>query len=281
MQQAPTLPMTGISLIEHRGCRLAYRVRGDGPPVVLIQGAGVHGDGWRPQVDALTSRYRCLWFDNRGIGQSQPMGAAPSVEQMAEDVEVLMDAEGWKAAHVVGHSIGGLVALHLALTNPARVRSLALLCTFTRGRDATRLSPWIIWAGLRSRIGSRRQRRHAFLRLVMPPGDLTTTDRDALAASLAPLFGHDLADQPPAALKQLRAIRGYDATSRLGDLAGVPVLVVTAAHDRIAPPALGRALATAVPGARYVEIPDAAHGVTIQRAERVSALLFEHLARAD
>ena len=273
--------MTGISVIEHRGCRLAYRVRGDGPPVVLIQGAGVHGDGWRPQVDALTSRYRCLWFDNRGIGQSQPMGAAPSVEQMAEDVEVLMDAEGWKAAHVVGHSVGGLVGVHVALAARARVRSLALLCTFPRGRDATRLSPWIIWVGMRSRVGTRRQRRHAFLRLVMPPRELGMADRDELAARLAPLFGHDLADQPPAALKQLRAIRGYDATPRLRDLAGLPALVVSAAHDRIAPPALGQALAAAVPGARYVEVPDAAHGVTIQRAGHINALLLDHLARAD
>jgi pimeloyl-ACP methyl ester carboxylesterase len=56
--------------IEHRGCRLAYRVRGDGPPVLWIQGVAVHGDGWRPQIDVLADAYRCLSFDNRGMGRS-------------------------------------------------------------------------------------------------------------------------------------------------------------------------------------------------------------------
>jgi pimeloyl-ACP methyl ester carboxylesterase len=185
--------------IEHRGCRLAYNVRGDGPPVLLIQGVGLHGDGWRPQVDELAARNRCLTFDNRGMNRSQPIGVPLSVEQMAEDALVLMDAQGWESAHVVGHSLGGLIALHLALSARKRVRSLALLCTFARGRDATRLSPWMIWTGLRARIGTRRQRRRAFLKLVLPSETLAASDPDALAERLAPIFGHDLAGQPPVA----------------------------------------------------------------------------------
>ena len=123
-------------VVEHRGCALSYAVRGEGPPVLLIQGVGVHGSAWRPQVEALSARYRCLSFDNRGLGRSQPRGAALSVEQMAEDAQALMDAQGWDSAHVVGHSLGGLIAQHLALSARARVRSLSLLCTFSRGRDA-------------------------------------------------------------------------------------------------------------------------------------------------
>ena len=134
MNSKPTSP------IEHRGCRLAYAVRGDGPPIVFIQGSGPHGDGWLPQVDELASRYRCLSFDNRGMGRSQPLGVRLTVEQMAEDVQILMDSQGWKSAHLVGHSLGGLVALCVALTARSRVRSLSLLGTFARGADATRLS---------------------------------------------------------------------------------------------------------------------------------------------
>src|SRR5262249_35234257 len=101
--------------LEHRDCRLTYHVEGEGPPVVLIQGVGVHGNGWSPQVEGLKDRYRCLTFDNRGMGDSQPMGSKITVEQMAEDIGVLMNAEGWDSAHVVGHSLGGPVALQLAL----------------------------------------------------------------------------------------------------------------------------------------------------------------------
>jgi pimeloyl-ACP methyl ester carboxylesterase len=243
----------------------------------LIQGVGVAGSGWRPQVEALADRYTCLSFDNRGMGASQPFGCAITVEQMADDVRAIMDAEGWGAAHVVGHSLGGLVALHLALAHRPRVRSLSLLCTFADGRIPTRMTPKMLWLGIRSRIGPRRARRRAFLRFVMPPDALRNpADTDALAAELAPLFGHDLADQPPVTMKQFGAMKRYDATNRLNELAGLPTLVVSAAHDPIAPPSAGRAIAAGIPGARYVEISDASHGVPIHRADRINALLLEH-----
>lgn len=270
------MPMSEPLSIEHRGCRLAYRVRGDGPPVLWIQGVAIHGDGWRPQVDDLADGFRCLSFDNRGIGGSQPLGVPLSVAQMAEDARVLMDAEGWSSAHVVGHSMGGLVALELALGARERVRSLSLLCTFAHGRQ--RPSPWMIWVGLRTRVGPRRLRRRAFLELVMPPEVLARSDRADLAARLAPIFGHDLGDQPPVLMRQLAAMRSYDATPRLSELAGLPALVVSAEHDRIAPPALGRTLAAGIPGARYVEIAAASHGVPIQCAGRINGLLRAHFA---
>jgi pimeloyl-ACP methyl ester carboxylesterase len=266
--------------VRYDGCDLSYTVRGEGPAVLFIQGVGVHASGWSPQIEALGSQYRCAAFDNRGLGRSQPRGRAISVEQMAADAGAIMDALDWPSAHVVGHSLGGLVALHLALTARRRVRSLALLCTFARGRDGTPLTS-VLWTGLRTKIGTRRQRRHAFLELVMPRAVLQTADRDALAEELAPIFGHDLGVEPPATMAQLSAMRAYDARPRLGELAALPTLVVSAAHDRIAAPAAGRAMAAAIPGARYVELPDAAHGATIHCATTINALLLEHLAATD
>jgi pimeloyl-ACP methyl ester carboxylesterase len=266
---------------EYHGCRFAYRVEGSGPPVVLIQGVGVAGSGWNPQAGALRGEFACLTFDNRGMGASQPIGgAAVGVRQMADDTLWLMSQLGWQSAHVVGHSLGGPVALEMALSQPARVRSLSLLCTLARGRDATSLTGRMLWLGLRSRIGPRRARRHAFLQMVMPPDALHGTDRDALAAELAPLFGHDLADQPPVAMKQLAALRAYDARDRLGQVSA-PTLVMSAAHDPIVPPRHGRALARAIEGARYQEFPDASHGLPIQHAARVNELLRAHLRGAE
>jgi pimeloyl-ACP methyl ester carboxylesterase len=272
--------MPGESSIEYRGCKLAFEVEGSGPPVVLVQGVGVAGSGWTPQVRGLRSRFQCLTFDNRGMGASQPAGAAITVRQLAEDALWLMTHLGWDSAHVVGHSLGGPVALEMALSHPQRVRSLSLLCTLARGRDATRLTWRMLLLGLRSRIGPRRARRRAFLEMVMPPATLREVDRDRLAAELAPLFGHDLADQPAIALKQLSALRAYDASDRVGRIA-VPTLVMSAAHDPIAPPRYGRALAEAIPGARFLEFDDASHGLPIQHAERVNALLIEHLQQAE
>jgi pimeloyl-ACP methyl ester carboxylesterase len=267
--------------LDHGGCRLAYEVVGEGPPVLFIQGVGVHGGGWSPQVQALSSAFRCLSFDNRGMGRSQPLTLPLTVEQMADDARALLGCQGWDSAHVVGHSLGGPVALELALSAPERVRSLSLLCTVARGRDATRLSRRMLWLGLRSSVGTRRMRRRAFLDIVMPPGAVVPGEAEVLAARLEPLFGHDLADQPPVAMRQLRALRAYDASTRLGRLAGVPTLVVSATHDPIAPPRYGRALAQGVPGARFVEVGEASHGVTIQHAEQINTLLREHLTRAE
>lgn len=259
------------------GSRIAYAVEGDGSPVLLIQGVGMAGVAWQPQVRALRERHRVASFDNRGLGGSAPLVGALSIERLAEDALALMDELAFERAHVVGHSMGGVIAQELALRAPERVLSLALLCTFARGKDAVALSPFIVWNGMRTRIGTRRMRRHAFLDMIMPPALLRGADRDALAAELAAVFGRDLADQPPVAMKQLSAMGRYDASSRLASLAPIPTLVVSGAHDRIAPPATGRRLAELIPGARYVEIEDGAHAVVISGAERVNALLLEHL----
>lgn len=270
-----------MAFAEYRGCNLSYRVEGSGPPLVLVQGVGVCGSGWTPQVRDLRDEFTCLTFDNRGMGESQPVGAPITVPQMAEDALWLMSHLGWDSAHVAGHSLGGPVELEMALSQLRRVRSLSLLCTLARGKDATRLTWRMLALGLRTRIGPRRARRHAFLEIIFPPDALRDADRDALAAEMAPLFGHDLADQPPVAMKQLAALRAYDASSRLRELAGIPTLVMSAAHDPIAPPRYGRALASGLAGARYVEFADASHGLPIQHSSRVNELLRGHLRAAE
>lgn len=268
-----------MKTLETGSAVLRYLREGTGVPVILVQGVGVAGEGWRPQIDALRARHAIVSPDNRGIGGSTFSGSALTVEDMAADVLAVADAEGFDRFHLAGHSMGGLIAQAVALRAPERVLSLALLCTFLHGRDAARLTPDIIWTGLRTRIGTRAMRRRAFLRLVMPDAYLATAP-PTLAADLAALFGHDLADQPPIVMKQLRAASKYDASQRLAALSGMPTLVVAATHDRIALPAFGRELAKSIPGARYEEIPDAGHGCTIQCADRINALLADHFSRA-
>jgi pimeloyl-ACP methyl ester carboxylesterase len=134
------------------------------------------------------------------------------------------------------------------------------------------------WLGMRTRVGTRRMRRRAFVRLVMSP--TADFDPDAVAEELAPLFGHDLGDQPPVVNVQLKALRGYSALARLGELAGIPTLVVNGAYDPISPPRVSRELADGIPGVRYVEFPDASHGLPISHTDRVNALLSEHLLGA-
>jgi pimeloyl-ACP methyl ester carboxylesterase len=194
---------------------------------------------------------------------------------MADDALAVLNAERVPAAHVVGHSLGGLVALQLALSARDRVRSLSLLCTFTGSRTAAPLSLRLAWLRLRSRVGTRSMRRRGFMRLVLPPGATGN------AEELAELFGHDLADQPPVVDAQLRAMRAIDLSDRLGELAGLPALVVTAAHDPIAPPSAGAALTSGLTAARYVEVADASHGLPITHAGFVNSVLRKHVAAVE
>jgi pimeloyl-ACP methyl ester carboxylesterase len=248
----------------------------------LVQGVGIVGEGWRPQVEALKDAYTLVSFDNRGIGASElAAGGAISVEAMAEDALAVMDAEAFDRFHLVGHSLGGVIAQEIALRAPHRVKSLALVCTFARGRQGARLTFDILLAGLRTRIGTARMRRRAFLELVMPPAHLAALrDVDAYAEELRPLFGRDLADQPAVAMKQLRAMARHDALARLAGIT-IPTLVVSASGDRIALPRYGAELARTIPGARFVELQEAGHGVTIHRPLVVNDLLRQHFDQND
>ena len=269
----PTLDTPGASLL--------YSRAGTGPPVLLIQGVGVIGNGWKPQVDGLKERFTLLSFDNRGMGASVVRDGRLTIEDMAADALAVMDAEGIERFHVAGHSMGGVIAQALALKTPSRVKSLAFLCTFARGKDGSTVTLAVLATALRMRIGTRATRRNAFLELIMPDRYLRQIDRAALAAQLEPLFGHDLAEQPPIVMKQLGAMSKYDAGAQLASLGSIPTLVVSAAEDRIAPPSTGRALATAIPGSKYVEMADAGHGLPIHRAVEVNARLAEHWTQAE
>src|SRR4051812_7265844 len=140
-----------MPFLDHHGARLYYTCSGaSGARLLFIQGVGCIGNTWRPQLDALSSDHRTLAFDNRGIGQSTcDARAVLTVEDMAADARALMDAVGWQRCHVLGHSLGGLVAQRLALDSPERVASLTLMCTVAEGAAATALGGRMLWLGMR------------------------------------------------------------------------------------------------------------------------------------
>lgn len=267
------------STVAPDGARLAYSVAGSGDAVICIQGVGIVGRGWLPQVEALASRFMVITPDNRGIGDSTLGTQHVTIDAMAADAHAILDAESCSTAHFVGHSMGGLIALAAAVSRPQRVRSLSLLCTFANGADATRLSARMLALGLRTRIGTRSMRRNAMLEMIMPAAYLDQVDRRETADRLADLFGHDLADQPPVAMRQLRAMTRLDLRSRLAELRGIPTLIACGAHDPIARPASSRDIARGLPHARLVEFANASHALPIQCAREVNDLLLEHLSQ--
>ena len=270
-----------LRTIERDGVRLSYTVEGQGPAVLVLQGVGLPAFAWSPQVAALRERYTVIAVDNRGVGGSDGGPEPLTIEAMAADAAAILDHERVERVHVMGHSMGGLIALRVALMNPARVKSLILACTFADGAAPTKFSWKMTVLGIRCRVGTRAMRRRAMLEMIMPASYLRSVDRDRLGADLQPLFGRDLADQPPILMRQLRAMARYSALSELRALDGIPALVVSAAHDPIAPPALGRSIADGISTARFVEFADAGHALPIQCADRFNDLILRHLAAAS
>ncbi len=266
-----------MPILDRPDARIAYEVAGTGQPVLLIQGVGVTGSGWGPQVEGLRHRFAVATFDNRGIGKSLPLRGSVTIEAMAEDAAAVLDALGWESAHVMGHSMGGIIAQQFALAFPQRTRSLVLQCTTSRGPDAARLTPRLLGLGLRARIGTRAMRRRAFLEMLYPDACLDTVDVPRLAEETGALIGRDLADQPNVVFRQVRAMAKHDAEHRLGELKGIPTLVMAGAHDPIGRPECGRRLAAAIPGAVYEEYADASHGLPLHFPDQVNARLLAFL----
>jgi pimeloyl-ACP methyl ester carboxylesterase len=114
----------------HRpGARIWWEQSGTGDPVLLIMGHAYGAGMWHRTVPGLAASYRVIRFDNRGVGRSSDPPGPYSMPLMADDALAVLDAAGAAAAHVYGVSLGGAIALQLALDHPGRVRSLILGCT--------------------------------------------------------------------------------------------------------------------------------------------------------
>ncbi len=258
-----------MPILKTPSANINYQVGGQGQPVLFIQGIGVTGEGWRPQLDDLSRDHETVSFDNRGIGLSQINSGGVTVAEMAEDAFALMDHLGWESAHIVGHSLGGIIAQEMGLNRPKRVKSLTLMCTFACGADGARFTFWSLWMFFRTRVGSLAKRRRAFLEMLFTSSFLRGVELNSFAAQVGKIVGRDLAVTPPVLMKQFNALKSHDRFKDLGRLKEIPTLVISAAQDKIATCASGMALAAAVPGSKYVEYADAAHGLPIQMPEKI------------
>lgn len=226
------------------------------PPVVLVHGAGASSDDWPAPLRALPGR-RVLAVDLPGHGAA-PGPAGASIAERAAAVEALLDEAGIAAAVIAGHSMGGAVALTLALERPARVAGLVLVATGARLRvapEALALSASPEGLALAARAMADRS---------YGPGA-----SDAVREARA----REIAATPPGLLHaDLAACDAFDVMARLGELR-VPALVVCGTDDRLTPPKYAAFLAERIAGARRVLVPGAGHLVMLERPAEVAAAI--------
>lgn len=266
-----------MAVIETASGALWFERAGEaGPRLLLVQGAAFPGEAWRPQFEALAAGHRVAWFDHRGIGRS-PMGSgAVTIGGMAADGFAVLDALGWGDAVVVGHSMGGRVARRMALEAPERVAGLVLIASVFRRVMPPPLTMlpimlrYPLWAGAR---------RQAVLDQTFSRAWQAAVGRAAAAARLEALLGVPLEDFPRRVpWHQVNAMRRDRETEvRIGEITA-PTLVIGAEGDKVLSPANSRALAGAIGGARLEMLRGCGHGLTIERADDVNALIAGFVA---
>lgn len=262
------------------GVQLAYNTCGRGAPVLLIMGYGVPGRAWVHQVAPLSRRHQVAWYDHRGIGNTRAAPGAYSMRLLASDALGLIDELGWEAVHVVGVSMGGMVAQEVALAARGRVRSLTLIVSHAGGMAARLPAPAGLSRFVRASVGvgSPRRRLRSLQRLLFPDDFLARCDRRWLQDVLRSDFG-----EPVPALSrwsQLAAVMRHDTRRRLHRLAGLPTLVVKAGQDVLVRSAESDRLARLIPGARLRTFHEAGHGIIRQCHEALNQELLAHFEAA-
>lgn len=245
--------------VVNSGARLYWTERGSGPPILLVMGLSFTHEMWFRVVPELAEEYRILLFDNRGMGRSDVPRGPYTIARMASDARAVLDAANVEAAHVIGASMGGMIAQELALRNPDRVRSLMLGSTTSRalfGRWPRFEYGPRQWRGL-----SREERERSLRRLLYAD----TTPIERIEEDWRVRCG--CAWCYKGFLNQFAGILMWSAYRRLPRIQA-PTLVVHGDQDRLVPLDNGRVLASRIPGARFELIRDAGHIMITDQPER-------------
>jgi len=254
---------------------IAYDVQGEGEPLLLIMGLSGSRRGWYRLLPHLTPHVQAIAFDNRGTGDSPPVTGPLTMTDLVDDAIDVLDAAGFESAHVMGVSMGGMIAQHLALDHRDRVRSLILGCTTAGGRRGA--PPWRMMTAtaLRPVVGATRT-----FPIVIPALYAQRT-RDEQPERVEEDLRIRLADNTDirTTLAQMAAIARHDTRSRLAELEGLEVTVIHGEEDVLVPAEAGRALGAAIPGARTVMIPACGHMLSTDAEDAVSRAVLEHLER--
>lgn len=253
--------------------RSAYSIAGEGPPVLLVHGVGARGQVWNKVVEHLAPHYRCVSYDLRGHGGSDGADQPFGLDEFVADLEALRAQLDIDKVHIVGHSLGGMIAPAYAHAHPERVRSLSLVSTAAfRSPEA--------FANLA-----------AFVKRIDAGGPAAVLDT-LLDRWFTDRFRQDHPDVVAARREQVLQLdpRVYRETYNvfatvetgpwLADIK-VPTLVMTGEFDAGCGPGLNRKMAETIPHAQLKILPDLRHSILVEAPDTVAGALLEFLRAVD
>ncbi len=259
------------------GTNIYYEVHGEGEPLVMIMGFGGGHSGWYFQLREFRKHYRVIIFDNRGIGKSDAVTKPYTIKTMAQDTVGLMDHLGIQKSHMLGMSLGSLVAQEIAIERPERVDKLVLACASIGETQEDDMHERMVKA-FKVREG--------------PDGvDLRSVNfEDAIDTVIALSFNRRLYRMLLRPLskvyvkmtgveghvRQIEAVQGYKTVDRLHRIKA-PTLVLTGTEDNIVPPKYSEQIASLIPNAKLVRIEGGSHALNIEMRSRFNKEVLDFL----
>ncbi len=259
------------------GHGLHYVERGEGDPLLLVMGlSGTHLSWGEPFLDALAEDFTVISYDHRGVGHSTRVTEQFTLAQLADDAAGLLAGLGHDSAHVMGVSLGGMVAQEVALRHPERVRTLTIGCSYAGGEGSALTDPATFqrlaeaWgSGDRERALRTGWEINVSEDFAGRPGEYERWRETALALRV-PLSVIGM---------QSQAAVQHDTSARLGEIAA-PTLVVHGTEDGMLPPPNSRVIADRIPGARLEWMEGIGHLFWWEEPRRTADLIREHARTA-
>jgi pimeloyl-ACP methyl ester carboxylesterase len=264
-----------MAIAEVNGQRLYHELLGDGEPLLAVHGLACDTLAWIPQVQAFAAAHRTVIFDNRDVGQSSMAEGDYEIADMARDALALADELDLDRFHLLGISMGGAIAQEIATQAPERVRTLTLAVTFPSGGAYTRRLAEV-W-GARVRQISREQ--HVDELMLMNHSEAFYDSPEMVEFIRTVILNNPHPQSPEAFGRQLAACGRHDTRDRLGSLT-MPTHVIGGEYDILIPVWKSREIASLVPGAKLTVLPNAPHGLSLERAEEFNATVLDFIREA-
>lgn len=253
-----------------------YETQGSGEPLLMIMGLGASSAVWDPEfVENLSRHYQTIIFDNRGTGQTDKPDEEYSMAMFAADAAGLLDQLGIDSAHILGVSMGGMIAQEFALRYPQKVRTLILSCT-TCGGEKSVMATQEVLQTLTSREGLTLEETARNAWPIVFTEEFIKSNPAKLERNLertlkhpTPLFAFN---------RQIQAVMKHDTYNRLPQIQ-TPTMVMTGTEDVLVPPENSTIIADRIPGAKLVSFDETAHGFITEASDDVASAMIEFIGQ--
>lgn len=256
--------------------QIYYEVKGEGFPLVMINGLGGNLDSWKnyhPLVEELSRKLKLVMFDNRGAGRTDISEREYTIKLFADDTAGLMNALGISKAHILGISMGGMIAQELVLNYPEKVSKLVLWSTCSGGSKDVQSSQEVSRKLSAGSELSQEERTRMLLTLCLT-NDFVKRKPDFVENVVQRTLKHPMSEE--AYGRQTNALRKFNTYDRLQQIR-VPTLILHGRKDVLIPPENSSILAEAIPNAKLVYFEKSAHMLAEEMREVIN-LLIDFLA---